>query len=188
VGVQGKRGDEVRIPVRIQSALNAVYSLGLEITYDVGVLEYTGFERGDLVKNFDMFDVNISTPGQLRIGGLSTSSGIQKKASGYLVWLKFKVIAGQEKECSSLEPIGLADDLADFTSSRGCFYIGSCNGDLNQDGSITPADALIAFKCYLGSLSGPCPDCADVNQDNTVSPADALCLFKKYLGQPSCLD
>jgi len=62
----------------------------------------------------------------------------------------------------------------------------SCNGDVNNDGSITPSDALAIFKCYLGT--GPCSDCADVNQDGNVTPSDALCLFKKYLGQTSCLD
>ncbi|MEW6381951.1 MAG: GEGP motif-containing diheme protein [bacterium] len=62
----------------------------------------------------------------------------------------------------------------------------ACSGDLNADGSISPQDALIAFRCYLGLV--PCPECADVNGDGTVTPVDALCLFHKYLGQPSCFD
>ena len=60
------------------------------------------------------------------------------------------------------------------------------DGDLNGDGTITPSDALSAFRCYLGSAD--CPDGADVNKDGSVTPADALCVFKKYLGQSSCLD
>ncbi|MEW6380387.1 MAG: META domain-containing protein [bacterium] len=60
-----------------------------------------------------------------------------------------------------------------------------CNGDLNNDGDITPADALIAFKCYFAS---ECAECADINQDGGITPADALCLFRKYLGLTSCLD
>ncbi|MGA1870342.1 MAG: dockerin type I domain-containing protein [bacterium] len=56
-------------------------------------------------------------------------------------------------------------------------------GDLNDDGEITPEDALIAFNCYLGL--GPCPDMADVNQDGAVTPADARCLLRKYLEQSS---
>lgn len=63
---------------------------------------------------------------------------------------------------------------------------GLCNGDLNGDDSVTPSDALIAFKCYLGS--GPCTSCTDVTKDGDVTPSDALCLFKKYLGATSCLD
>ncbi|MEW5803687.1 MAG: dockerin type I repeat-containing protein [bacterium] len=62
-----------------------------------------------------------------------------------------------------------------------------CNGDANQDGGVTPADALLIFKCYLDI--GICPSqCADVNKDGGVTPADALCIFKRYLGLPSCLD
>lgn len=63
---------------------------------------------------------------------------------------------------------------------------GTCNGDLNGDGDITPSDALIAFRCYLGS--GECTPCMDVTKDDDVTPSDALCLFKKYLGTPNCLD
>lgn len=62
----------------------------------------------------------------------------------------------------------------------------ACNGDLSGDGIITPLDALMAFKCYLGIET--CHRCADVNQDGSVTPQDALCLFKEYLGQPSCFD
>jgi spore coat protein CotH len=77
----------------------------------------------------------------------------------------------------------LAGDTASINQANSARYD---NGDLNEDGTITPADALVAFRCYLGSDT--CPDGADVNKDGSVTPADALCLFKKYLGQPSCLD
>ncbi|MEW6405127.1 MAG: dockerin type I domain-containing protein, partial [Chloroflexota bacterium] len=63
---------------------------------------------------------------------------------------------------------------------------GCCTGDMNGDGTITPVDALLVFRCYLGMTA--CPACADVNRDGAVTPVDALCLFRKYLGQPSCLD
>jgi len=62
-----------------------------------------------------------------------------------------------------------------------------CSGDLNGDGAITPADALIAFRCYLGII-GPCDPCVDVDKNGSVTPADALCLFRKYFSIPSCLD
>ncbi|MEW6379600.1 MAG: dockerin type I domain-containing protein [bacterium] len=71
-------------------------------------------------------------------------------------------------------------------SSEYHFTVTVCNGDLNGDEVISPADALIAFKCYL--VSGPCPKCADVNQDGHITPADALCLFQSYVGQASCLE
>ncbi|MEW6382059.1 MAG: MopE-related protein [bacterium] len=187
-GVEGKKEGEVRIPVRIQSASRQISSLGFEFTYDPTVLEYLAYERGDLVTSFNMFDVSKVNPGRLRIAGISTASGIPKKASGYIVWLKFKVTGGTENMCYLLGLEKLADELTGLSSSHGCFCIRTniCTGDLNADGAITPKDALIAFQCYLGLVQ--CQECVDVNQDGTYSPADALCLFKKYLGQPSCLD
>ena len=107
--------------------------------------------------------------------------------SGYLIWLKFMVKGGLENECYPINLNYLEDDLASFSGTGGCFCLTRhCNGDLNGDNKVTPADALKAFKCYLGTES--CPDCADVTGDGKVTPSDALCLFKKYLGQSSCLD
>ncbi|MFH0926267.1 MAG: dockerin type I domain-containing protein [bacterium] len=60
------------------------------------------------------------------------------------------------------------------------------NGDLNSDGVITPADALIVFNGYLEK--GPCYYGADVNKDDSVTPKDAICIFNKFLGKASCLD
>jgi hypothetical protein len=185
-GSKGKMGQEAHVLVKIKAAPGTVSSLGFDVTYDPSVLEYSNYERGDLVKLFDMFGVDPVTPGKLRIGGISSENGIQKGASGYVVQLKFKVKGGQESNCYSLQMGRLLDDFAHFSPTGGCFCIQkSCDGDLNKDGNLTPADALIAFKCYLGN---ECPDCTDVNEDGAVTPADALCLFKKYLGQPSCLN
>jgi len=61
-----------------------------------------------------------------------------------------------------------------------------CNGDLNKDGSITLADALIIFNCYFEL--GPCTECCDADGNGRVTPADALCLFQRYLGISSSVD
>ncbi|MEW6379417.1 MAG: DUF333 domain-containing protein [bacterium] len=93
----------------------------------------------------------------------------------------------QKSECYSLHLENLKDDLAHFSSSQGCLCLSDCQGgDLNNDGDVTPQDALIAFRCYL--KAGPCSECADVDNNGSVTPADALCIFKTYLGLPSCLD
>ncbi|MFH0925523.1 MAG: dockerin type I domain-containing protein [bacterium] len=61
-------------------------------------------------------------------------------------------------------------------------------GDVNCDGSITPADALEVFQVYIGNEPYQEGIDYDVNQDGSISPSDALCIFQNYLGQPSCLD
>ena len=69
------------------------------------------------------------------------------------------------------------------------------DGDVDQNGSVTAADALLAFQQALGlaQLSTCEQSVADVfpspdAPDGTVTAADALCIFQKALGLPSCLD
>jgi hypothetical protein len=68
------------------------------------------------------------------------------------------------------------------------------DGDVNQDGTITPADALLAFQHFLGIAAPPLDTCqhdranVDDPEDSAATPADALCIFQKFLGLPSCLD
>ena len=69
------------------------------------------------------------------------------------------------------------------------------NGDVNQDGNVTAADALLAFQRALSLV--PLDDCqstiADVFPqpsvpDGNITASDALCIFRMALGLPSCLD
>ena len=71
------------------------------------------------------------------------------------------------------------------------------DGDVNRDGSITAADALLAFQQALGAAEPPLSACeqviADVHPvpgaaDGNLTAADALCIFQKALGLASCLD
>ncbi len=75
------------------------------------------------------------------------------------------------------------------------------NGDVNNDGSITPGDAFCAFDVFLNgqNVPGDCDvdgfDCeiraADANCDNSVTPGDAFAIFQAFLdGAPpaQCLD
>ena len=71
------------------------------------------------------------------------------------------------------------------------------DGDVNQDGRITAADALLAFRQALQAADPPLSACeqviADVHPvptaaDGNLTAADALCIFRKALGLASCLD
>jgi len=63
-------------------------------------------------------------------------------------------------------------------------------GDVNCDNSLTPGDALLAFRIYLKSYipigDEPCDVLcsADFNKDGAITPGDALCIFKEYLMSP----
>ena len=69
------------------------------------------------------------------------------------------------------------------------------NGDVDQNGAVTAADALLAFQQALGlaqldacqrSIADVSPEPAD--PDGSITASDALCIFQKALGLPSCLD
>ena len=69
------------------------------------------------------------------------------------------------------------------------------DGDVNQNGSVTAADALLAFQQALNlvQLDACQLGIADVfplsaTPDGNITASDALCIFQKALGLPSCLD
>ena len=71
------------------------------------------------------------------------------------------------------------------------------DGDVNQDGSVTAADALLVFQQALQIADPPLSACeqniADVYpvptaSDGNLTASDALCIFQKALSLVSCLD
>ncbi|MEW5800949.1 MAG: chitobiase/beta-hexosaminidase C-terminal domain-containing protein [bacterium] len=85
---------------------------------------------------------------------------------------------------ASEEGVLLARVMAGHTSAWFVSF-SAPTGDMNNDGIVTPADSLTAFRCYLGA--GSSCNRADVNLDGTITPSDALCIFKRYLGLPNCM-
>ena len=69
------------------------------------------------------------------------------------------------------------------------------DGDVDQNDSVTAADALLVFQQALGlsDLSACQRSIADVfpqpsEPDGNITASDALCIFQKALSLPSCLD
>ena len=69
------------------------------------------------------------------------------------------------------------------------------DGDVDQSGSVTAADALLVFQqtLNLNQLNTCQLNIADVfpqpaTPDGNITASDALCIFQKALGLPSCLD
>jgi YVTN family beta-propeller protein len=66
------------------------------------------------------------------------------------------------------------------------------DGDVNQDGRVTPVDALLAFQHVLGLTSlGACQqEQANASDPETsgITPADAQCILRRFLTVSSCLD
>ena len=69
------------------------------------------------------------------------------------------------------------------------------DGDINQDGEVTVADALLAFQQTSGLVQlDACQQAiADISPqpsmpDGNITASDVLCIFQKALSLPSCLD
>jgi len=185
----GSSGGLVTIPVRINDAPNDVSAFGFELVFDPEMLTFKSFEKGALAEDLDFFNAQIVENGILRCGGVK-NKGILDGASGSIVFVQFEI--KQTEPSTKLYLQALTDDMANWTTSHGCFQRG-CNGDINADGEITPMDALNTFEKYLSicptSSDLDCDSiCGDVNQDGDTTPADTLCIFQYYLGLPNCLD
>ena len=84
--------------------------------------------------------------------------------------------------------ISTGQNTANATVSRDCVN----DGDVDNNGTLSPADALSAFEMYLGIYPDPVEEelcSADCNGSETVTPEDALCIFLNYLsGSCDCVD
>jgi len=185
----GAAGGLVTIPVRINDAPNDVSAFGFELVFDSSMLSFKSYEKGALAEDLDFFDVQLISDGMLRCGGVK-NKGILNGASGSILFVQFEIL--QTEPVTKLSLQALTDDMAQWSTSSGCFQSG-CNGDINADGEITPMDALNTFEKYLSicptSSNLDCDSiCGDVNKDGDTTPADTLCIFQYYLGLPNCLD
>ena len=63
-------------------------------------------------------------------------------------------------------------------------------GDINNDGTVDSADALLALQYFVG-IKTPTETqrlAANVNKDNTIDSADALLILKYFVGQITTFD
>ncbi|MFA5146248.1 MAG: S8 family serine peptidase [Candidatus Omnitrophota bacterium] len=69
----------------------------------------------------------------------------------------------------------------------GCFTY-EHDGDVNDDGQVTPGDALLVYKYWYGQITLTPKQLAraDVNRDLYVTFVDANEIYNHYMGRPSC--
>ena len=198
--VAGDIGDRVTFTLSIDypaSESRGIQDVTIDVGFDQTVLTYDGHTRGSLVENWPVFDVDNFQEGQLRVAGLAFTSGdgLQPGDSGAIVQLRFSVNAMVDATLT----IFAQYDLATFDTRNGQFRFEShtCHpgGDIDQNGSVTAADALLAFQHALSltqldmcqrSIADVFPQPAA--PDGNITASDALCIFQKALSLPSCLD
>ena len=106
------------------------------------------------------------------------------------------LVVGQSPVCHSVTfLILLALVVIGLPTLSGAQPTCPSDGDVDQNGSVTAADALLVFQqaLSLAQLSTCQLGIADVfpqpvNPDGDITASDALCIFQKALSLPSCLD
>ncbi|MGA1876136.1 MAG: cohesin domain-containing protein [bacterium] len=120
--VNNQRGflrDMIAFKIFIRKAPNDVKSFGFDVHYDSRILEYTGYERGNMTKEFDFFDCVQGEPGEIRCGGFNKDAGVLSIGQrGEVVVLYFKKIDCRN---TSLCLEGLVDDMENWTTGEGQF-------------------------------------------------------------------
>lgn len=69
-----------------------------------------------------------------------------------------------------------------YLRTGGGTVVACFGGDVNGDGGITAADALVILREALGLCGGTDPNMADVDCDGAVGTADALCVLRFAMG------
>ena len=119
----GCPGDSIDVIISLSSTDLDVDSFGLELTYCPDMIDYVGFERGDLVQTFNLFDCALVVPGVLRVGGLDFSESIPAGSDGTLITISFNVTcwACQQGDVCIMDLINIADDIVPFSIDQGTF-------------------------------------------------------------------
>jgi hypothetical protein len=150
-------GTTITVPVEARHAPDAIGALGFEVTFDPTLLQFTGSTTGALTANQHfIIGAALVEPGRIRVGGFTRQNDIADGSSDQLVDLHFDVLACQQDQAFPLTLDRLVDDVATWDTCAGCVTC-SClpDGDVNQDGPLTPADALLAFHTFWTSSTSP---------------------------------
>ncbi|OQX83551.1 hypothetical protein B6D60_10325, partial [candidate division KSB1 bacterium 4484_87] len=196
--VSGAQGSDVVVDIKITQNPNAIDAFGLKFTFNHSKLSYVSVEKGTLTSGFDFFNGQESPTGTVTIGGFDTTP-IPVNSTGTIARVTLHVNQCAEGDNVTLGIQNLTDDLSGMNACSGTFTCQSCLlGDVNNDGTISPGDALCAFEIYLNGGNLPSGDCnnecalyaADVNcTPNGITPGDALYIFTGYLnGDTAPLD
>ncbi|NOZ61071.1 MAG: T9SS type A sorting domain-containing protein [Calditrichaeota bacterium] len=192
----GAQGSDVTIDININSSGNgnAIDAFGFQFTYDNAKFSFVNANKGNLTQGWANFNAQENSPGVITVGGFNVDA-IPQNSQGSIAQITLRVNQCTNGETSLVTIQNLTDDLAGFNIGSGTFTCTSCLlGDVNNDGNISPGDALCAFQIYLNGGTLPSGDCdnpcalyaADVNcTPNGITPGDALYIFQGYMNGDS---
>ncbi|MBS3802629.1 MAG: hypothetical protein KGY65_07760, partial [Candidatus Thermoplasmatota archaeon] len=168
---QSTPDSEVQLPIKISDADN-IGNMDITLTYDDSILSASTLTTGAITSN-SLFMDNIGS-GIINIS-LVDADGIS--GNGSIAIITFDVI-GDEGDISPLILSALANDRdgegVNMEIMSAYFSVEdeeSLKGDVNGDGKITSADALLALQMAVGIIEEDL--IADMNDDGQVTSIDA---------------
>jgi cytochrome c peroxidase len=138
--------------------------------------------------------LNGANPGEFANGAPTPNSGPFSTGQSRTLNVTFDPSSAGAKQATLEMRLANSIDSWDVgvaLSGTGVGTVCVSNGDVNNSGTLTPGDALCAFKIFLNGQSVPADcdvanfDCevaaGDVNCNNTTTPGDALAIFQRFL-------
>lgn len=187
-GISAWAGDQINVDIYINSA-QGINEFQFHLNFDPTYLTMVGSVlKGDRLHDTDFISGFLDGPDKILVY-TSTGTNYLEPGAGTLARITFQV--AEDTPDGTVVPLiisGLLYDLSTSSISNGSVTISlDCddNLDINGDGQVTPGDALMVLKHYLGSelLTDPCQlHKADANGDGSITPGDALLVLKAYLG------
>lgn len=177
--------ETVLLTIKIDDTPVMIDTFSLVLSFDSTCLSYVNHKTNA----FESLILDEIIPGGIFIFG-TTDDPIAVGESDSLITIE--LIANQELSDSPIMLSQPAYDIKSMALYNGRFIAPPCLlGDVTYNGTITPEDALLAFKIYLynpqihnDSLN--LNQCAIANADmncitDGVTPGDALTIFRAYL-------
>lgn len=186
--VFGRAGDPVSIPIILDEPFG-VAGADLVLAFDTSLVSVHGVRRGTLTPAFTLA-FNVSRPESVLVS-LANATGIDHRRSGSLVVLEGTVGWGVPDSITAPLVIATARlydaaaqvliiDTADGLLSTDF----GRKGDLNLDGLINAADAIIVLRLSAGLVPGNDRDrwAADFDGNGLVTPFDAVRVLRAAVG------
>lgn len=188
-GMTAFPGDLINVDVSINYG-DGIDNFAFYLSFDPRYLTFVEpIQKGNLVDNTFLFGGGLHDSSTVVVSAFSDFGSYLYNGPGTLARITFRVAADAPDE--TVIPLILSNfqnDLSISTASNGSITIVlDCenNLDINGDGFVTPGDALMVLKHYLGTerLTDACQlKKADANGDDAITPGDALIILQTYLG------
>jgi len=183
----------VRIPINVEDA-QGINAQGLDIvlSYDAALIDpaSVAVERTAVTSQVEFLS-NTNKPGVVRIVSLGP---VQLLGEGHLFDIVAQMKGGVSAGCGpvTLDLVTMYDAFArsleveSSDTGQVCAGANCKQGDLNNDGTVDSADALIALNISVGIEEAQvCSlESSDLNGDGRIDSADAVMIFRLAGGKP----